>query len=812
MIRRRPLPDAPDRPDPPDRFLRAASGLARVEQSLTADASSALERAGLTRRTFLKGAGALIVGFSTASLAEHLGLDPLNAQRLDGAGSSQLDAWIAIGADGRVTAYTGKCELGHGLYTAQMQLVAEELSVPLDRVTLIQCDTASTPDQGTTSGAQSHPTNFNQSNLALAGATAREALVQRASARLGVPIDQLEAVDGMVRTKSDASKRVTYGELVGGRPFGVALTAARRKHPRDWKVLGTAVPRAEIPAMVTGQFEYAQDVRVPGMLHGRVVRPPRVGAAVLAVDEASVSGMPGVVKVVVRKNFVGVVAEKPWQAIQAAAKLRVSWGPGEKLPDHRTFHEDLRRPGPSRDTYLVNSKDVDEKLAGAARQVRATYHYPYQMHASIGTACAVADVQPERATIWSSTQAVYPLRSTAAVLLGLKPESIRIVFKQGPGCYGCNGADTVSYDAALLSQAVGRPVRVQLSRQDEMAWENYGVAFVIEQRAALAADGTIAAWDHESWSPARGGRPGTGSPGNVVTGMLAGFPSATVAPRSPAPEPSGFANNSNAVPSYVTGCVGGRCGGTGTIASQRVLTHQIPSAFFTGPLRSPERLQNTFAHESFIDEIAATVKADPVEYRLRHLKDPRLIEVVRAAARTAKWQPRPSPKPNGRRTGVASGRGMSCVLYEGDNGYCAMIADVNVDQSTGRVVVSRLVIANDSGPISNPDGLRNQLEGGALQGVSRALLEEVTWDAEKVTSIDWRTYPPLFIGAEIPTIDIVLINRPDERAMGAGETTVTVVVAALANAIFDATGARLRQVPFTPQRVKEAIAKLEIRS
>ncbi len=777
----------------------------RVGLTLSPEAQSALARVGLSRRTFIKGSGALIVGFSISRLAGGLGTttDAVLAQRLDGAGSNQLDSWIAIASDGNVTAYTGKCELGHGLYTAQTQLIAEELSVPFDRVKLIQCDTALAPDQGTTSGAQSHPTNFNQANLALAGATAREALLQIAATRFGVPAAQLEVKDGVISVKADPSKKAGYGELIGGRKFSMALNPnAKRKHPSEWTVLGTPVPRVEFPAMVTGQFEYVHNVRVPGMAHGSVVRPPAVGATVTGVDEGSVQGLPGVVKVVVKNNFVGVVAEKPFQALQAAAKLKVSWTAGAGLPAHRDFHDLLRNQKPTRDTFLVNSKDVDEKLSSAARVVKATYRYPYQMHGSIGSSCAVADVQADKATIWSATQAVYPLKSTAAMVLGLPVENVRVIFRMGAGCYGINGADTVSYDAMILSQAVGRPVRVQLTRKDEMAWENYGFAFVIDERAALDGEGSIVAWDHEAWSPTLGGRPGATNPGNVVTGFLAGFQPAPFTPRTPAPDPAGFANNSNAVPSYVTGCVGGRCGGTGNVASQRVLTHNVKSSFWTGPLRSPERLQNTFAHESFIDELAAAVKADPVAYRLRHLSDPRLSEVVRSASKAAGWQARPSPRPGGARTGVAAGRGVSCVLYEGDNGYCSVVAEVEVNQDTGRVSVKRLVIANDCGPISNPDGLKNQLEGGALQGMSRALSEEVTWDDQKVTSIDWRTYRPLYLGADVPTIETVLINRPDGKAMGAGETAVTVVPAAIANAIFDATGARIRQVPFTPERVK----------
>ena len=756
----------------------------------------------LSRRTFMKEASVLVVGFNMGNLV--LRTEP---QGLSGPGNNQLDAWIAIGADGNVTAFTGKCELGQGLFTAQVQLIAEELSVGLDRVRLIQCDTAMTPDQGTTSGAQSHPANFNQANLALAAATAREALLQRASARLGVPLDQLDAKDGTISVRSDTSRQVTYGALIGGQPFRLPLNSASARRPAaQWTILGQSVPRIEIPEMATGQFEYVHNVRVPGMLHGQVVRPPVVGATVLSVDEGSVRTMAGVMKVVVKNNFVGVVADKPWQALQAASALKIRWSDGVALPERRTFYEQLRTQKPTRDTLLVDSKDVEQKLAGTTRVFRAEYRYPFQMHASFGTACAVADVQTGKATIWSATQAVYPLRNSAATVLGIPADAVRIVFRMGSGCYGVNGADTVSYDAALLSQAVEKPVRVQLTRKDEMAWENYGYAFVIDQRAGVDANGAIIAWDHESWLPVMGGRPGANNPGNIVTGSLAGYSPANFAPRSPAPEPANFGNGSNAVPSYVTGCVGLRCGGTGAVSSQRVLVHNIRSPFFTGPLRSPERLQNTFAHESFIDEIAAALRADPVEYRLRHLADPRLIEVIKAAARTANWQPRPSPARAARRVGVVAGRGMACVLYEGDNGYCAMVAEVDVNSDSGAIAVKRIVIANDSGPISNPDGLRNQLEGGAIHGISRALLEEVTWDRQKVTSVDWRTYRPLYFGPDIPRIETVLIPQTAGRAMGAGETSVTVAAAAIANAVFDATGARLRQVPFTPERVRAALA------
>ena len=766
----------------------------------------------MKRRDFLTTSGVLVVAFSATAALEELeeiglaqGPFDTRASHIDPA---QLDSWIAVAADGRVTAYTGKCELGQGILTAQTQLVAEELSVAIGRVTLVQCDTAVCPDQGTTSGSQSTPTNFNERNLAQAAATARAVLLRLASDRLAVPADQLVAADGVIAVRADRARRVSYGDLVAGKTLNVKVDAgAARKPAGEWTVLGTPATRVDMAAMATGVFEFVHNVQVPGMLHGAVVRPPEVGATLVTVDESSVRGMPGLVKVVMRKNFVGVVADKPWQAMRAAAALQATWTPGAGLPAQRDFYDHLRRQ-PSRDAFVVNSKDVDDTLAKAASIVTATYRHPYQMHGSMGSSCAVADVRGAMATVWSPTQSAYPTRSGVALLRGVPADNVRVIFTRGAGCYGINGADTVSYDAALLSQAVGRPVRVQLSRKDEMAWENYGFAYAIDQRAGVTAAGDIAAWDYEAWFASMGGRPGYDTPGNVVTGMLAGFPPQTVRAQRAA-DPSRFGNNSNAAPSYVAGRVAGTAGGAGTVASERVLTHTVASPFFTGPLRSPSRLQNTFAHECFFDEVAARVKADPVAYRLKHLSEPRLKEVVAAAAKAANWSARPSPRQNPARTGVASGRGVSCVAYEGDNGYVAMVAEVDVDQATGTVTAKRLVVAQDCGPISNPDGMRNQIEGGALQGLSRALGEEVAWDDRKVTSIDWRTYHSLPLGFDVPVIDSVLVNRTGVEATGAGETAITIVAAAIGNAIFDATGARVREVPFTPDRIKAALAARE---
>lgn len=785
------------------------------QATMTPDARAALERAGFSRRDFLKGAGVMVVTFSMAGVAGKLGAQnsaPVDALEVP---LDQVDSWIAIAQDETVTAYSGKCDFGQGFGTVQYQLVADELYVPQERITLIICDTALTPDQGTTSGSQSHPTEFGPNGLRQALATAREALFQMASDVLGVPVDQLTVQDGVISVISDPTQQVTYGQLIGGQQFNITVCPkAKPKDPSQYSVLGTPVPRYDIPAKVTGQYQYVQNVRLPDMLHGKVVRPPVVGATVVSVDDGSV---PPDVQVVVKNDFVGVVADKEYKALLAAQALRVTWSEGVTLPNQQGLYDYMRKQ-PSRDSYTVLADDVDQMFLQAHDVLTATYLHPYHFHGSLASSCSVADVQGSgpngTATIWSATQGVYPQRDSVALVLGIPQEKIRVIFVEGSGCYGLNGADTVSFDAALLSQAVGKPVRVQFTRKDEMAWgENYGPAYIVDLRAALDDAGQILAWDYAGWTLTKGNRPNAmmfpdGGPGNIITGALVGFLTPPLIPRDGVP-PTSYSNNSNADSSYGAGCVNGTCGGTGTITSERVLTHTIASPFFTGPLRSPARLQNTFANESFIDEVAAFVGADPVEFRRPYLSDPRLIGVLYAAAQAANWESRPSPKPGKRRTGVVTGRGIACVLYEGGNGYSALVAEVQVDQGTGKITVTRLVASQDSGPVSNPDGLRNQMEGGALQGMSRALREEVTWDDQKITSFDWRTYPVFRVGEPLPVVETVLINPLDKPQMGAGECTITLAAAAIANAVFDATGARVRQVPLTPARV---LAALEARS
>ena len=760
----------------------------------------------VSRRQFIRTSGSLVVSFSAASLlgSSVLAQGPFDTHRshID---PDKLDSWVAVAGDGTVTGYSGKCDFGQGMLTAQTQLVAEELCVSLDSVKIVQCDTAVSPDQGTTSGSQSTPTNFNLRNLAQAAATAREALIAMAAKQLGEPVEQLTAVEATIIGKS--GRRLSYAQLIGNKQFNLPMNVgAKRRSPEQWTILGKSIPSLDRSALMTGRFEFVHNVRVPGMLHGRVVRPPEVGATVSSVDEGSVRSIPGLIKIVVRRNFVGVVAEKQWSAIQAAQQLNVVWTPGRGLSPQETYYDELRKQ-PSEDTLIVDSRDVEQQLGKGGMILRSTYMHPYQMHGSAGTSCAVADVKGERATLWSATQSVYPTRSIVSKILALPLDNVRVVFVRGSGCYGLNGADTVTFDAALLSEAVQRPVRVQLSRQDEMAWENFGSAFVIDQRAAVDKEGAIIAWECETWEASRGSRPGYDQPGNVITGTLLGYDPETNTPK-PASEPKEqLHNRGNVVPSYFAGCVGGQCGGAGKIRSERVLTHEVNSPFFTGPLRSPRRLQNTFAHECFMDEIAARMKTDPVSLRLNHLRDERLIAVLKEAAKAAAWEHRHSPVSTMRRTGIARGRGIACVAYEGDNGYAALVSEVDVDLDSGKVRPRRFVVAIDSGPISNPDGLRNQTEGGILQGASRALGEQVSWDSKRITSIDWETYNSLYLDLETPQIEVVLVNRKDVPALGAGETAITLSAASLGNAIFDATGLRLREIPFSPERVRAALRK-----
>lgn len=750
----------------------------------------------VSRRDFVKGSGALVVAFSLPlsltgiAKAAGGGAQAIGPASID---DELIDSWIVIKESGRVQIQTGKVELGTALRTAQMQIASDELDVSMAKIDYLQGDTWFTPDQGTTAGSQSIKTQWAE-GLRHAAAEARAVLLGLASQQLGVPVADLTVADGVVSAKSDASKKVSYGELLGGKRFDLKITGkAQPKKPSELKVVGRGLAAVDLADKVRSKQPYIQNLQVAGMLHGRVVRPPGINATLVSVNGFP-KRIPGLVKVVVQKDFVGVVCEREEQAIKAAATLKVTWKDAGGIPTYDQLYASMvSQVGTAR--LLAEDGDVDKALSEAATKVEATYYYPYQLHGSMGPSCAIADVKGEEVTVWSPTQGVYPLRQAVARMLGLPNRNVRVIYVEGSGCYGLNGADTVSLDAALMSKAVGRPVRVQWMRGDEHVWEHYGTPMVMKLRGALDAQGNLTGWDYEGWQAARGGRPGNVGAANLPTGFLIGLrlPARTITP--PRRPPLG-ADNSNTEAGYLQD-------EEGLIANARVVAHTVDSAFFTGPLRSPARIQNTFANESFIDELAAAAKADPVEFRLRYIGDPRLAHVLRVAAKAADWQARPSPKAATKDT-IAKGRGISVMQYEGEDGYAATVVELEVNTKTGKVRVTRVVVSHDVGIIINPNGLKAQIEGNVVHGVSRALKEEVQLNRRTSTSKDWESYQVMRF-TDLPEIKIALVNRVNEAPTGSGENAMTAIPAAVANAIFDATGVRLRRLPFTPARVKAAL-------
>jgi nicotinate dehydrogenase subunit B len=694
--------------------------------------------------------------------------------------SNGLDDWLAIGTDGTITAFSGKVEIGTGVRTALAQIVAEELDVPLERVHMVMGDTALTPDEGYTAGSMT----ISSSGTALrqAAAEARRAMFEMASEQLDANLDELSIQDGVITVAHDPKRLVTYAELMGGKLFNLPVTdQAPLKPPESYRIVGTSTPREDLPRKVTGQASFIQDLKVPGMVHARLVRPPSPAAKLVAMDESSVKDIPGLVKVVQRGNFIGVVAEREEQAIQAAKELKVEWQETAVYPRMPDLFAALRSQ-PTEDSVLVEQGDLEKAFTGAAQQVHATYYQPYHAHASIGPSCAVAEVNGDQVTVWASTQGPYPLRGALAELLNLPGENVHLIHVEGAGCYGQNGSDDAAADAVILAQAVGRPVRVQWTRKDEFVWEPKSPAMVMEVHGGLDSHGNLVAWDYHVWSPSHARRPRFA--GQLLTAQLISG--------QPAPQARfSFGAERNAPTNYA-------------FPAQRVTVHYVPNSFLrVSSFRSLGGSMNTFANESFMDELAAAASVDPVEYRLRHLADPRERVVLIAAAEKARWDPRPSPRTN--ETDLAEGRGVAFARYENDQAIVACIAEVQVEKSTGMVRVKRIVLAHDCGLIINPDAVKNQIEGSVIQSLSRALKEEVEFDERRITSVDWQTYPILTF-SEVPEIEIVLINRPDQPAMGAGEPSTVTTAAAVANAIFDATGIRMRQIPFAPERVRSAFA------
>ncbi len=611
-----------------------------------------------------------------------------------------------------------------------------------------------------------------------AAATARRALLELAAARLGAPAGELTVRDGVVQPKA-GGRGVAYGALIGSKRFALKLDdKAPLKDPASYTVVGKPVPRVDIPGKVTGSFTYMHDMRVPGMLHGRVVRPPTLGANLLEVDEGSVKSIPGVVKVVRQANFLGVVAESEWAAIRASRQLKASWSSWAGLPEQAKLYDYVRASAVAKDDELMKVGDAAAALATASRKLAATYEFPIHTHGSIGPSCAIAEWRDGGLVCWSASQSTHLLRKQLASSFTLPLEKVRVIYVDGSGCYGRNGHEDATGDAALLARAVGRPVRVQWMRADEHGWDPKGPPTLIDLQAGLDASGAVIAWRSELWIPQ-----GTGIDVPLVGVGLAGLK------QPPTIGPGNVQNNAAIQYGFAN---------THVVAHRLVDTPLRPSW-----IRTPGRMQNTYANESFVDELAAAVKADPIEFRLRYLSDARGIEVIKAAAARAKWQTRASPKPASAGGGGATGRGFSYVKYELNRTYVAAVADVEVDRASGAIQVARFVIAHDCGLIVNPDGLRNQIEGNVIQTVSRTLKEELTFDRGRVTSVDWASYPILTF-PEIPDVEIELIDRPKEKPWGAGEPSAAVIPAAISNAVFDAIGVRLRTVPFTPERVKAA--------
>ena len=753
---------------------------------MSSDIDFAVTHRGTTRREFLKTGGALVVSFAapgctvTAVTAETAAPLPVAGGAWPATiDPASLDSWLRIAADGSVTASVGKIEAGMGIGTAFAQLVAEELDVPLERVTIVMGDTATTVDQRGTGG--SNGIQDGGSALRRASAEGRAALLALASARLGAPAAELRVRDGVVFVAAEPGKRVSYAELVGGKTFDVKVSERpKTKDPREYTVVGKPVPRFDIPPKVSGAYQYISDLRVPGMLHGRVIRPPEAGARLVRVDTAA--RLPGLVKIVQKGDFLGVVCEREEQAIEAARRLEVEWSKPAPMfwKGYEELYAHLRAARPKVSKEQGARGDAAAAMKLAARTIEARYEYPFQSHASMGPACAIADVRDGGALVWFGGQKPYPLRKALADLLQIPNEKVRVVWLPGPGSFGMNDSDDCAADAAVLAQAVGRPVRLQYARIDGTGWDPKGPPIAFHLRAGVNSSGEVFAWDYEARGfSGRVRNNSTDVAGDSIAGQLIGGHKAKISdwPQFPA-ESYSFAN-------------------------VRKVSHTIdwdrsmPTGLRTAHLRDPDGMATCFASESFVDEVAFATGMDPVELRLRHLTDPRDVAVVKAAAEKAGWQKRVGPRPrDGAR--IATGRGIAYAPR--NNATVAIVAEVEVDRETGRYRVRRFTCAHDCGFVVNPSNLRGTIEANLIQGMSRAMHEAVRFDPTRVLSVDWLTYPIVDM-MEVPeAIDIVILNnRPDARSRGAGEPATRPVAAAIANALFDATGVRLRRVPFTPQ-------------
>ena len=737
----------------------------------------------VSRRSFLAAGGVLIVGLGLDGLGRVGAQSIPDADRFLGKSLAPdaVDSFLAVHRDGSVTIFVGRVDLGTGGRIAMRQLAGEELDVPLERIAMIEGDTALTPNQGGTGG--SYGVARGGSQLRRAAATARRTLVELAARRLGRPAADLEVADGVVRAR-DGSGSVGYGELIGDRALNLKVDPAvpLKAHDR-FRFIGRSLPRPDLPAKITGHHRHLQDLVLPSMLHARVIRPPAHGATLVSVDESSIAGLGGA-RVVRIQSFLAVVAEREWDALRAARALKAQWSAGTGLPDQAKEFESMRTGAIVRDQEVAKRGDLSALSAPPAgtRTLAGTYRWPMQTHGSIGPSCGVADVRADRVTVWSASQNVHNFQGTCARMLGMERAQVRVIYMDGAGSYGANGADDAAAEAALLSKAVGRPVRVQWSRQEEHGLDPKGPAQLLELRAAVDKDGEIAAWETQAWLP-------------IATANLPHIPLLAL-DAAGLPQTQGRATgllHQNVDPPYA-------------MPNLHAVVHWVPDApLRTSPIRAPGKIANTFAVESFTDEIAALARVDPLEFRLRRLSNPRGVEVLRRMAARMGWRPRPSPARADRRAAVMTGRGLAYVHYKHDETIVAMGMEVAVERATGRIRVTRVVCAQDCGLMINPDCVQAQLEGNILQTISRTLHEEIVYDRDRVTTVDWGSYPILTF-PEVPALEFELIQRLDQPPLGAGEAASTPVPAALANAVFDATGVRLRTVPFRPDRVKAALA------
>jgi len=751
-----------------------------------------------TRRAVLLGGGALVISIGApVSFDTVLSLQTAFAQGAKPPLTpDQLSSYVAVNADGTVSAFFGKMDMGHGLTVAIAQIVAEELDVPFKRVKVFMGDTANSVNQGGASGSTG--IQFGGKQMRMASAEARRVLVEMAAGLLSTPVEQLVVNDGVVSSRADATKRISYEQMLGGKYFNVQLDwnkqfgntlyapgKAQPKNPSEHKIVGQPIKREDVAPKVFAQEDFVTDVKVPGMVHGRTIRPGVAGAVPVKVDESSIKDIPGA-KVVWDKGFLGVVADKEWDAIQAAQKLKVEWSKVDQpFPEQASLYDHIRKASVRKRSVDKENGNVDEAFKNAAKVIEAEYEWPFQSHASMGPACALLQIKDGQVTCWSGTQKSHFVQEGLALTLDLPVDKVRVIYTSGPGSYGRNDADDCAMDAAVLAKAVGKPVRLQYMRDEGTGWDPKGPASIHKARAALDATGKVIGYEFTSKGFSRlDVNTNGGKPHDTLSGQTLG-----VALKSG----DGFGVPAE---SYA-------------FDNKRMAWETIPplldrsSPLRTAHLRDPVGPQIHFASESFIDEVAAAVNADPIEFRLRHIKEPRDIAVIKAAAEKAKWDTRPSPRRDQSGNKV-SGRG---IAYSQRNGTrVAIVAEVDIDRSTGKIWARKFTVAHDCGQIINPDGLVKCVEGNIVQGVSRTLWEEVTFDRKSVTSVDWLTYPILDITETPAEVNVVLINHPDLPPSGAGEPSIRPLAAAIANAIFDATGVRIRRVPFSPDRVKSALS------